>query len=102
MLSSCVGPLISIVLFVYWGDDWELLDLKNVMVVGMGLELVAAGVMFFFDDDWALKERGEGEIVRGAKDGDTTTHNTAEHNTTQHLLPRGSLRSPRHQLRHDF
>ncbi|GMH65988.1 hypothetical protein TL16_g12906 [Triparma laevis f. inornata] len=61
MLSSCVGPLLSIFLFLYWGDDWSIEDLKNVTLVGMGLEVVAAFTMFFFDDKNALKERGEEE-----------------------------------------
>ena len=61
MLSSCVGPLLSIFLFLYWGDEWTVEDLKNVTLVGMGLEVVAAMTMFFFDDKNALKERGEEE-----------------------------------------
>ena len=59
MLSSCVGPLISIVLFQYWGNDWTVEQLKNVILVGMALEVVAASCMFFFDDAAALKEEEE-------------------------------------------
>lgn len=68
MLSSCFGPLISITLFQYWGDDWTVMQLKNVILVGMALEVVAASCMFFFDDDAALKEDEEEE--KGGKGGD--------------------------------
>ena len=61
MLSSMAGPLISIVLFQYWGDEWELKDLKNIILVGMGLEIFAAIFLCKVDDRYALKERGEEE-----------------------------------------
>ncbi len=58
-LASCIGPLISICLFLGWGNDWSLDELKDVILVGMGLEVFAACCMFPFDDKKALKEPGE-------------------------------------------
>ena len=56
MLSSCLGPLVAIIMFQYLGDDWTLADLRIVIFTAMGLEIIAGVVMMFFDDRKALVE----------------------------------------------
>lgn len=63
LLASCVGPLISIVLFQYMNDDnggddelWSMSTLRTIIYVGLGLEFLNAGIMMFFDDSKALDE----------------------------------------------
>ena len=56
MISSCLGPLISIVLFQTLGDEWDLSHLRAVLYVGLGMEIVAATIMFAFDDKKSLDE----------------------------------------------
>jgi MFS family permease len=56
MLASCLGPLMSIVLFQTLGDDWDLYHLRTVVYAGLGLEFVNAVIMMFFDDTKALDE----------------------------------------------
>lgn len=98
MLSSCVGPLISIVLFQVWGDNWTVERLKNVILVGMVLEICAACPMFFFSDGASLKEKEDQSVenaeednaVAGeAKEGadDATPGTTAELERRRKLIP---------------
>jgi len=70
MLASTVGPALSIILFQIWGDDWELGELKNIMLVGMGMEIFAAVFLLTVDDEYALieKEEEEEEKEEGEKE----------------------------------
>jgi len=56
MLSSCCGPIISIILFQTMGDDWNLKDLRSICYVGLVLEFINALLMLCFDDKKALDE----------------------------------------------
>ena len=63
-IASCLGPLTSIGLFQWLGDDWDLYDLRLVMYVGLVLEMINGVLMMFFDDSKALDEdtnNNEGE-----------------------------------------
>ena len=73
MLASCLGPLLSIVLFQTLGDDWDLYHLRTVVYAGLGLEFVNAIIMMFFDDNKALDEN---ETADG--DDSKTEDNTDE------------------------
>jgi len=55
-IASCLGPLVSIVLFQVLGDDWDLEDLRIVMYVGLAMEVLNGALMMFFDDSKALDE----------------------------------------------
>ena len=59
LLASCIGPILSIILFQTTGDEWDLQSLQIVMYVGLGLGLVSAMLMMFFDDSKALDEDNE-------------------------------------------
>lgn len=69
MLASCLGPLLSILLFQTLGDDWDLYHLRTVVYVGLGLEFLNAIIMMFFDDKKALdeSETGNAEEDNAAK-----------------------------------
>mmetsp|Transcript_31486 Transcript_31486/g.37502 ORF Transcript_31486/g.37502 Transcript_31486/m.37502 type:complete len:554 (-) Transcript_31486:112-1773(-) len=56
MISSCCGPILSIILFQKLGDDWNLQDLRTVCYVGLGMNFFNSFVMMFFDDKKALNE----------------------------------------------
>ena len=47
--------VLTISLFIWHGDTWDLVSLRNVFLVGMGLELFAGLAMFGFRDDCALE-----------------------------------------------
>jgi len=68
-LSSTIGPVISIILFAYYGNQWTLTRLRNVILAGLSLELLTAVCMLFFRDDCKLNEE------------ETSAENTAEANT---------------------
>lgn len=56
LIASMVGPLVCIVLFLSYGDHWRLETLRDVFIVGMGLELFVGAAMCCFRDRAALKE----------------------------------------------
>jgi MFS family permease len=56
LMASCLGPLVSILLFQTIGDEWDLKTLQTIIYVGLALEIGNAFVMMFFDDAKALDE----------------------------------------------
>jgi MFS family permease len=84
LLASCMGPILSIILFQTTGDDWDLQSLQIIIYVGLGLELVNAILMMFFDDAKALDE------------GDD--HNAQDNSTTEPLLIRQPQTDPELQI----
>jgi len=65
-VASCLGPLVSIVLFQALGDEWDLEDLRIVMYVGLAMEVVNGILMMFFDDSKALDE----QVIEGESNDD--------------------------------
>jgi len=59
MISSCCGPIVSIILFQSLGDDWDLKNLRTICYIGLGMEFFNSFIMFFFDDAKALDEDTE-------------------------------------------
>lgn len=59
LLASCIGPILSIILFQTTGDEWDLNSLQIIMYVGLGLGLVSSVLMMLFDDSKALDEDNE-------------------------------------------
>ena len=57
IIASSAGALLSIIVFRMLGDDWTLGDLRNVMYVGISLELFVGVLLFFFNDKKAIHER---------------------------------------------
>eukprot|EP00816_Leptocylindrus_hargravesii_P013178 CAMPEP_0196808784 /NCGR_PEP_ID=MMETSP1362-20130617/8774_1 /TAXON_ID=163516 /ORGANISM="Leptocylindrus danicus, Strain CCMP1856" /LENGTH=652 /DNA_ID=CAMNT_0042183249 /DNA_START=348 /DNA_END=2306 /DNA_ORIENTATION=+ len=56
MISTAIGPLISVILFAIFDDTWDLCVLKNIIFIGLGVEVCSAFFMLFFRDDKALNE----------------------------------------------
>ncbi|KAF0718903.1 Aste57867_1403 [Aphanomyces stellatus] len=54
-VASVIGPIISLVFFVMYGDTWNLEGLQTVMIIGAALGLPALLVLFFFNDDLAYE-----------------------------------------------
>ncbi|KAG7400215.1 hypothetical protein PHYBOEH_006553 [Phytophthora boehmeriae] len=52
-LAQMLGPLLSILLFVFYGDEWQLPELKPVLEFGCVLGVVASLILFQFNDDRA-------------------------------------------------
>jgi MFS family permease len=53
-VAMAIGPFINVILFVVFGDDWELDILKKVIIVGIVITLLSVGIMFFFSDKRSL------------------------------------------------
>lgn len=55
-LALVLGPLASIVLFWHFGNTWRLDELQPVLAVGVVMALIAAFILFRFNDDFALTD----------------------------------------------
>jgi MFS family permease len=71
--ASAVGPLVSIVLFQTLGDDWSLANLRVVIYVGLGIEILNSFLMMLFDDKKTLDESGN-----TGEEGESTDTNRRE------------------------
>ena len=56
MISSVLGPVISIILFVLHNNTWEFETLRNVFLVGQGLGILGGVFMLCFRERCALDE----------------------------------------------
>lgn len=59
LLSSAVGPIVSIILFLTLGkeaDDWSIEEIFPVFAIGVLLEIPAAIIMFFFSEKYVVHE----------------------------------------------
>lgn len=54
VMSSGVGPLLSLLIFLHLGDSWTLADCRTVVHVGLVAMVPALCLMWFFNDDKAL------------------------------------------------
>ena len=102
MISSCLGPLISIVLFQTLGDEWDLSHLRAVLYVGLGMEIVAATIMFAFDDKKSLdeddpeEEDQTGDAINGGEAGteyDNNIESDGKNNADEEESGQTTLRS---------
>ncbi len=53
-IGMAVGPLVNVLLFLFFGDEWSLSVLKSVMTFGILLSLLSLVFMVFFDDRKSL------------------------------------------------
>lgn len=63
LLSSMVGPMVSIVLFLKLSgreaESWSMAEIYPVFVVGLCLEILPALLMFFFSDKHVVEEQDD-------------------------------------------
>ncbi|RLN77595.1 hypothetical protein BBJ28_00000439 [Nothophytophthora sp. Chile5] len=52
-LAQMLGPILSIFLFIYYGDQWQLPELTPVLEFGCVLAVVGSVLLFQFNDDRA-------------------------------------------------
>ena len=65
-IGESIGPFVSVLLFYFFGDEWELPILKNVILVGILITATSIVVMEFFSDKKSLgsiSESFEHEII---------------------------------------
>eukprot|EP00038_Savillea_parva_P002858 m.118401 g.118401 ORF g.118401 m.118401 type:complete len:499 (+) comp10978_c0_seq1:50-1546(+) len=80
LISSAIGPAITVVLFHVYGNGWTLKELRTVMLVGLALEVVGSIPSFFLSDKYALGS--ENEL---ADDADADHVNDSDDGTTDKL-----------------
>lgn len=62
--AQMLGPALCVFLFIYYGDMWQIPQLKPVLEFGSVLAVVAALLLFRFDDDLAIENRMEQEQLQ--------------------------------------
>ena len=65
-----IGPLLSIFLFLWLGDHWELPILRRVMTIGLGLSMVSAFMLAGLKEKYTLGDESE-SAYHGHKAGNT-------------------------------
>ena len=73
LLSSVFGPILSIVLFAVYGNTWSLPDLRDILLVGLALEIPVGLLCCFYRDSCSLEPSssgaGEGGDASAAEGG---------------------------------
>lgn len=55
-VASAVGPVVAMALFLVHGDEWQLPTLRNVLIVGIAIELPATIPLLLMRESYALDE----------------------------------------------
>jgi MFS family permease len=55
-IGMAIAPFLNIILFLIFGDEWDLSILKLVMMVGLIFSIISLVSMFFFNDKKSLEE----------------------------------------------
>ncbi|MHA1746550.1 MAG: MFS transporter [Promethearchaeota archaeon] len=55
-IGMAIAPFLNIILFLIFGDEWDLSILKLVMIVGLIFSIISLVSMFFFSDKTSLEE----------------------------------------------
>lgn len=53
------GPVLNILLFILFGDKWDINILRSVMLVGISISLLSTFVLFFFKDEHSIGKESE-------------------------------------------
>ena len=61
LLSSVFGPILSIVLFAVYGNTWSLPDLRDILLVGLALEIPVGLLCFYYRDSCSLEPSPGGD-----------------------------------------
>ena len=81
LLASALGPIIAIVIFALHGDKWAKLDMRNVLCVGVAIELPMFIPMLFFRTSCTVDEESTAASTEATADveGAAATHGTSTH-----------------------
>eukprot|EP00949_MAST-11_sp_MAST-11-sp1_P004267 g4267.t1 len=60
-LGGTTGPLISIILFLTFGNEWQLSELRSILFIGCAFSVVPLSLLPFFRDEDAKGDDGDGE-----------------------------------------
>lgn len=84
-LAMVLGPAICVLLFLYFGDVWQVRELTAVLEFGTLLMAIAAVLLFQFNDDYALENEydhsGKKDVELGSvsvqqRRGSVTSHHS--------------------------
>lgn len=77
-VSNGIGPLFAVFLFLYFGDNWQVSTLKEVIFFGLFGILVGVIILYFMDDKYSLGNESESDylIKNGNGNGENGTFKT--------------------------
>lgn len=75
--ASGMGPLLSLFVFLWLGNEWLVGDCRSVVAGGLALMVVPLALMTLFDDDKALGHHSEATttLLPRNHDADTSSNN---------------------------
>lgn len=105
LLSSAVGPIVSIALILTVSseaEDWSIDEIFPVFFIGVCLEMPAAAIMFFFNDKYVVPESDsnndlEEEQGNQGEDGGGNEPEAAIETTATNTLEEPLLEGEQHQ-----
>jgi Major Facilitator Superfamily len=63
-ISSAVGPIVSVVMFMSLGNSWELSELRRVLIVGVFMSVAAVLSLCLFRDRYSIDPPGTRKNMR--------------------------------------
>ncbi len=66
-IGLATGPFMNVALFYIYGDLWDLVILKSVMMVGLLLSFISIIILFLFKDEYELGKESESIIIAERK-----------------------------------
>ena len=88
-IAESIGPFLSALLFIYFGDEWELGILKKVIIVGISISACSLVSMVFFDDRKSLGSTSESLEVEDILEGENNNNSSLglRNNGKRKLIP---------------
>lgn len=64
LASGSIGPGLAVLFFVYYGNEWQTMQIRLALHSGNALALLASFILWFFHDDYSLGKESEGVLVK--------------------------------------
>jgi MFS family permease len=68
--GMAVGPFLNILLFMHYGDEWDISILRSVMIFGIFFSLISAILLMLFKDDRSLGHESESVVVNNENESE--------------------------------
>ncbi|MHA1776725.1 MAG: hypothetical protein DRO88_08130 [Promethearchaeia archaeon] len=84
-VGMTVGPLVNIILFSIFGDNWHISILKNIMLVGIAFSFISLILMFFFSDNHSLGVKSDAININFQKAEDISIQKNKKNNLQEEI-----------------
>lgn len=81
-ISMASGPFVNVILFIYFGDEWDLNVLKSVLFVGVTISMLSLLSLLMFNDELSMGEESE-----SLPDIEVVTNNVTKETKSTKVIP---------------